>query len=284
MGAPTSSSRSVSRYRLRKKLFRDDTGTVYLARHTELGRDVTIKLVPIAENAASATWGEVHSRFLREAQGAGRLRHPNILSVWDAGEHDGFLYIVMDHISGDRLDAYTDPDALLPVATVHQIGLQIAAALDYAHRQNVIHRDVKPLNIIFSPGNKGAVLTGFGIARILDSSLTKTGTVRGSPSYMPPEQVMGRKVTSTADIYSLGVTLFQLCSGWLPFVGSSITDLMEQIVSKNPRKLLDIRAELPLDLAGVIEKALAKDPAARYQSGEQMLQALRECNVGASNG
>ena len=275
--AVAAASRTVGRYRLRKKLFRDDTGTVYIARHTELGRKVTVKLIRIAGDLVSETWAEVQSRFLRETRAAGRLRHPNILSVWDAGEQDNFLYIVMDYVPGDRLDAYTHPDHLLPVTTVLQIGSQVARALDYAHQQLVVHRDIKPINIIFERGNRGAILTGFGVARMLDTNLTKTGTVRGSPSFMSPEQVRGAKVTATSDIYSLGVTLYQLLTGWLPFVGDSITDLMQRIVEEEPRKVHDLRADVPQCVVKVVEKALAKEPAARYQSGANMAEALTAC-------
>lgn len=275
--AVAAASRNIGRYRLRKKLFRDDTGTVYIARHTELGRDVTVKLIRIAENMVSETWAEVQTRFLRETQAAGRLRHPNILSVWDAGEQDNFLYIVMDYVAGDRLDTFTDPDHLLPISTVLRIGSQLARALDYAHQQLVVHRDIKPLNIIFERGDRGAILTGFGVARMLDSSLTKTGTVRGSPSFMSPEQVMGAKVTATSDIYSLGVTLYQLLTGWLPFVGDSITDLMRRIVENEPRMIHDVRVEVPQPVVQVIEKAIAKDPAARYQTGLELAKALDVC-------
>jgi len=270
-------ARTVGHYRLRKKLFRDDTGTMYLARHVDLGRDFTVKLFTVPDSAVGDTWGEVHSRFLKEAKAAGRLRHPNILPVWDAGELEGYLYIVMDHIPGNRLDSYTDTDNLLPLPAVLRVGQQLAAALDYAHRQGIVHRDVKPLNVIYDRSGRGAVLTGFGIARILDSSLTRTGTVRGSPSYMPPEQVMGKKVTFAADVYSLGVTLYQLCTGWLPFIGTSITDLMGQIVSTEPRRILDVRADLPSTLVAIVEKAMAKDPLARFGSAAEMSQALDGC-------
>lgn len=276
--AISAQSRSVvGHYRLRKKLLRDDVGTLYLARHVDLGRDVAIKLIPVAENLASETWAEIHSRFLREARAAGRLRHSNILSVWDAGEQGRYMYIVMDYVAGDRLDSYTDPDNLLPVGTVLYIGRQMAGVLDYAHSMQVIHRDIKPQNIIFAPGERGAILTGFGIARLLDSSQTRTGIVRGSPSYMSPEQVMGKKAGPLADIYSLGVTLYQLSTGWLPFVADSITELMDQIVNKEPRKLRDLRAELAPCLVQIIEKAMTKDPGARFRSGAEMAQALQDC-------
>jgi len=154
---------------------------------------------------------------------------------------------------------------------------RVAEALDYAHRQNVVHRDIKPANIMYDAQADSVKVTDFGIARITDSSKTKTGMVLGTPSYMSPEQLAGKKIDGQSDLFSLGVTLYQLACGSLPFQGESMTQLMFKIANEPPIDLFGINPALPECLAAIINKSLAKDVAARFRSGEEMAQALRQC-------
>jgi serine/threonine-protein kinase len=154
---------------------------------------------------------------------------------------------------------------------------RVAEALAYAHRQNVVHRDIKPANIMYDAQVDSVKVTDFGIARITDSSKTKTGMVLGTPSYMSPEQLAGKKIDGQSDLFSLGVTLYQLACGRLPFQGDSMTQLMFKIANEPPADILGIDPTLPECLAALINKALAKDMAARFKSGEEMAQALRQC-------
>jgi serine/threonine-protein kinase len=183
----------------------------------------------------------------------------------------------MDYITGDSLDQHVREEELLPIDQVFAIGIQVAEALGYAHEQKVVHRDVKPGNIIYDHDKGQLKVTDFGIACLTDNSKTRTGTVLGSPFYMSPEQIAGKKVDGRSDLFSLGVTLYQLFSGRLPFDGDSLTNLMYQITNEKPRGIRKIRPELPACLTRLINKALDKDPGKRFDDGQAMADALRRC-------
>jgi len=271
------SSTFVGQYELYKRLYKTNTYSIYRARHVELDREAMLKVIPFSRHDNESDWEEVCTRFLQEAKAMGRLAHRNIVPVTDAGKDEKCLYIVMAYVAGDRLDSYADPDYLLPAATVCRIVEQVALALDHAHEQSIVHRDVKPENIIFNKDSETAFLTDFSIARILDNSHTRTGTVLGSPSYMSPEQVQGKKLDHRTDLYSLGVSMFQLLTGWLPFSNSPLPKLMMEIVAQEPKNISELRPDLPGYVCDVIRFSMKKDPASRYEDAKAMARAARSC-------
>ncbi len=199
------------------------------------------------------------------------------MTIFDAGEEHDLAYIAMEFLKGKDLVPQTKPDALLPLPQVASIVARVAEALAYAHGNNVVHRDIKPANIMYEPTSDQVKVTDFGIARITDSSKTKTGMVLGTPSYMSPEQLAGKKIDGRSDLFSLGVTLYQLCCGKLPFTGESMAQLMFKIANERHEDILGVRPDVPPALAAVIDRALAKDVAQRYQDGNEMARDLRSC-------
>jgi len=220
---------------------------------------------------------DVKARFFREAETAGRLNHPNIVNMYDAGEEHDLAYIAMEFLKGQDLAPYTKPDNLLPLPKVLGIVARVADALAYAHSLNVVHRDIKPANIMYDAASDTVKVTDFGIARITDSSRTKTGMVLGSPSYMSPEQLAGSKIEGTSDLFSLGVSMYQLLCGKLPFYGDSMAQLMFRIASEPHIDIMTVRPDVPFCVAAVINKALAKNVSERYQGGADMADAIRKC-------
>lgn len=218
---------------------------------------------------------EVKERFFREAETAGRLNHPNIVTIYDAGEEHDLAYISMEFLKGHDLARYCKPDNLMDLRTVISIVIRSAEGLDFAHKQNVVHRDIKPANIMYEPESDTVKITDFGIARITDSSKTKTGMVLGTPSYMSPEQLAGQKVDGRSDLFSLGVMLYQMISGSLPFRADSMASLMFKITNEEAADIRTIRAGIPEALAAVVDKALIKDVEQRYQSGAEFANALK---------
>jgi len=267
----------LGRYEVERELGRGAMGTVYLGRDPRISRTVAIKTLAFTEEFESEQLEEVRRRFFQEAETAGRLNHPNIVTIYDVGEEHDLAYIAMDYITGDSLDQHVNPEALLPVEQVFAIGIQVAEALDYAHEQKVVHRDVKPGNIIFDLDKGQLKVTDFGIACLTDNSRTRTGTVLGSPFYMSPEQIAGKKVDGRSDLFSLGVTLYQLLTGRLPFEGDSLTNLMYQITNEKPKGIRKLRSELPTCVTRLINKALEKDPDKRYANGQAMAVAIKRC-------
>jgi serine/threonine-protein kinase len=229
----------------------------------------------LAQEFEADELAEVKARFFREAETAGRLSHPNIVTIYDAGEEHDLCYIAMELLQGKDLMLYTKPDTLLPVGTVVSIIARVADALGYAHRQNIVHRDIKPANIMYAPESDAPKVTDFGIARITDSSKTKTGMVLGTPSYMSPEQLSGKKVDGRSDLFSLAVSLYQLLCGKLPFTADSMAQLMFKIANEPATDILSIRPDLPPRLVAFLDKVMAKDAAQRYQTGDEFAAALR---------
>jgi len=267
----------LGRYELERELGRGAMGTVYLGRDPRINRVVAIKAIPIVEEFTETELAEARERFFREAEMAGRLKHPGIVTVHDAGEDGGIAWIAMEYLNGRLLSEYAASDRLLPPSQALEVVGRIADALDYAHAQNVIHRDIKPANVMFDPQTLETKITDFGIARLTNSSATRSGIVLGTPSFMAPEQLEGRNVTGRSDLFALGVTLFQLMTGQLPFRADSMTGLMDRIANAPPPPLRTIRPDLPACVATIIDRALQKDPAARYQTGGEMATAVRTC-------
>ena len=265
----------LGRYQLEKELGKGAMGVVYLGRDPKIGRVVAIKTMALGQEFAGDELVDARERFFREAETAGRLQHQNIVTIFDAGEEHDLAYIAMEFLKGSDLADFCKPGQLLPVPRVLGIAARVAEALGYAHRQNVVHRDIKPANIMYEPESDMVKVTDFGIARITDSSKTRTGLVLGTPSFMSPEQIAGKKVDGRSDLYSLGVMLFQMLTGVLPFRGDSMAELMYRIANEEAPDLRVLRPELPERLARIVSLALAKAPEARYQSGEQFAADLR---------
>ena len=267
----------LGRYQIEKELGKGAMGVVYLGKDPKIGRVVAIKTIALAEEFEAGELEEVKARFFREAETAGRLNHPNIVTMYDAGEEHDLAYIAMEFLKGNDLASRTKADTLLPLPKLLGIFARVADALDYAHKQNVVHRDIKPANIMYDPETDTPKLTDFGIARITDSSKTKTGMVLGTPSFMSPEQLAGKKISGASDLFSLGVSLYQMACGKLPFEGESMAQLMYRIANEPHTDILSIRPDLPKCLVEIINRCLAKRVEDRYSNGAEMADALRHC-------
>lgn len=258
----------LGRYRVEKELGKGAMGVVYLGKDPKIGRVVAIKTLALSQEFSGEDLVDARERFFREAETAGRLQHQNIVTIFDAGEEHDLAYIAMEFLKGRDLAEHCKQGHLLPVPVVLGIVARVADALAYAHKQNVVHRDIKPANIMYDRESDAVKVTDFGIARITDSSKTKTGLVLGTPSFMSPEQLAGKRVDGRSDLYSLGVMLFQMLAGVLPFRGDSMSELMYKIANEDAPDLYRIRPELPQILVDVVARALTKRPETRYQSGE----------------
>jgi serine/threonine-protein kinase len=263
------------RFEVQKELGKGAMGVVYLGKDPKIGREVAIKTMALAQEFEPEELAEVKERFFREAETAGRLSHPNIVTIYDTGEEHDFCYIAMELLKGGDLAPYVKRPNLLAPDKVVSIVTRVADALGYAHRQGVVHRDVKPANMMYDPQTDTLKVTDFGIARLTDSSKTKTGMVLGTPSFMSPEQLAGKKIEGRSDLFSLAVSLYQLLCGKLPFEGESMAQLMFKIANEPPTDILSIRPDLPPGLAQFLEKALAKNADERFQTGEEFGGALR---------
>lgn len=264
---------TLGRYRIERELGQGAMGTVYLGIDPKINRQVAIKTLAYQQVEAEEL-SQVKKRFFREAEAAGNLSHPNIVTIYDVGEEADLAFFAMELLEGKDLSSYCRQKKRLPVAQVINIISQTAAALDYAHRQGVIHRDIKPANIILQQDGQIKV-TDFGIARITTSSRTETGIILGTPSYMSPEQVAGKKVDGRSDLFSLGVVMYELLSGKKPFQGESITALMYNISNSNYRPLEEISPELPALCYTIVNKLLQKTFTRRFKSAASLQQELQ---------
>jgi serine/threonine-protein kinase len=266
----------LGRYQVERELGKGAMGVVYGGKDPKIGRTVAIKTLALSAEFEAEELTEAKERFFREAETAGRLTHPNIVTIYDAGEEHDLCYIAMEFLKGKDLVAYTKQPNLMPVDKTLSIVERVGDALSYAHTMGVVHRDIKPANIMYEPESDTVKVTDFGIARITDSSRTKTGMVLGTPSYMSPEQLAGRKIDGRSDIFSLGVTLYQMLAGRLPFEGESMTQLMFAIANTPHPPIREYNPALPAWVDAIIEKALAKDFEQRYQTGAELAAAIRE--------
>lgn len=265
----------LGRYHIEKELGRGSMGVVYQGRDPKIGRVVAIKTLALGQEFDGAALVDARARFFREAESAGRLQHQNIVTIYDAGDEHGLAWIAMELLKGQDLTTATQAEHLLPMAQVVSLVARVADALDYAHQQNVVHRDIKPANIMFDAGTGAVKVSDFGIARITDSSKTRTGLVLGTPSFMAPEQLAGHKVDGRCDLYALGVTLFQLLTGSLPLRGASMSELMHHIARTPAPDVRTLRPDVPPELARIVALALRKNPQERYQTGRQFATDLR---------
>jgi serine/threonine-protein kinase len=274
---------ALGRYRIDRELGRGAMGVVYLARDPKINRLLAIKAIALAAEFSEVDLAGARERFFREAEMAGRLNHPNIVVIYDAGEDQGLAYIVMEYLRGGHLSDYASSSRQLPVATVLDICARVADALQFAHRQSVVHRDIKPANIMFDADSNALKITDFGIARLTDGGSTKTGIVLGTPSFMSPEQLEGRRLDGRSDLFALGVSLYQLICGQLPFRADSMTALMYKIANEPHTPLASIRPDVPAAVDRIVNRALAKAPEDRFQTGAEMATALRAAHSAVAN-
>jgi eukaryotic-like serine/threonine-protein kinase len=265
----------LGRYQVDKELGKGAMGVVYLGKDPKIGRVVAIKTMALSQEFDGDDLVDARERFFREAKTAGKLQHQNIVTIFDAGEEHDLAYIAMEFLKGRDLVDSCKEGALLPIPKVLSIVERVAQALAYAHRQNVVHRDIKPANIMYDLASDTVKVTDFGIARITDSSKTKTGMVLGTPSFMSPEQIAGKKIDGRSDLYSLGVMLYQMLAGVLPFRGDSMAELMYKISNEEASDIRMVRQELSEQLAQMVARALSKRPEARYQDGDALAADLR---------
>jgi eukaryotic-like serine/threonine-protein kinase len=266
---------TLGRYEIVKELGRGAMGTVFLGKDPRINREVAIKTLRYEEIDAEQL-AEVKKRFFREAEAAGKLSHPNIVTIFDVGEDYEIAYMAMELLDGSDLTKYCRKGNLLPPAEIIRVISCVASALDYAHANGIIHRDIKPANIMIL--NNGEIkVADFGIARVMATSKTQTGVVLGTPSYMSPEQISGKKVDGRSDLFSLGVVLYELITGEKPFNGDSIATLMYNITTSAPPSIKELSPDLPEKLALIVERLLAKDMEARYQSGKELVNDLLSC-------
>jgi serine/threonine-protein kinase len=265
----------IGRYQVRHVLGRGGAAIVFLAHDPVIDREVALKVLrgDLVEEDAE----EFRRRFLREARAAGRLSHPNIVTVFDVGEDEeqDLLFIAMEYVQGRTLKDFVDTGERLEAARVVELTSRLAEALDYAHSNGVVHRDVKPANIVIT--RDGDVkITDFGVARVDAAHLTKDGHTSGTPYYMSPEQIRGAPVDGRSDIYSLGLIMFELLVGKRPFIASSLPELSLKIVQESPPDLASLRPDLPRTLISTTMRCLEKRPEDRFQSGHDLAVALRE--------
>jgi len=257
-----SAPQRIGKYEVAQELGRGSSGIVYLARDAFAGRDVALKMFPHGETGGLQ--GQQRSVFLNEAALVGRLSHPHIVQLLDVAVEDAFSYIVMEYVHGQTLARHATPDNFLPLEKVVEVIFKVSRALEYMHRNGVIHRDIKLANILITDALDIKV-SDFGIAMFADAARTTLSHV-GSPSYMSPEQLLDHPLTHQTDIYSLGVAFYHLLTGRLPFTGSSSASLIYQIVNLDPPPLRTFRPDLPEGFEEIVSRALQKDTGVRYQS------------------
>ena len=259
----------IGKYKIIELVGEGAMGTVYRATDSVLGRTVAVKVM----NASIARQQDHRQRFLREAQAAGSLQHPNVVTIYDLGELDGHLFIAMEFVHGTDLERLMTAVEPLKLQSKLDIIVDVLMGLSYAHKHGIIHRDIKPANI--RVGEDGhAKIMDFGVAHLASSDMTRTGLVVGTPSYMAPEQVMGGKAVPGTDLFAVGAVLYHLITGSKPFEGPTLQSLFYRIVTDMPRPLDEVRPGLPTSLNAIIQKAMAKDPAERYPSALDMANAI----------
>jgi hypothetical protein len=272
----SSSPQAFGRYQVEAEIGRGAMGVVYRARDPKIDRLVAIKTISLAGQEPEAEQA-YRERFVQEAHAAGRLSHPGIVAIFDAGEdqetHEP--YLVMEHVAGDPLSrVLAGGNHKLPLSDALQFAHEIAEALDYAHLHGVIHRDIKPANILITEGGR-AKIADFGVARLNQSLTTHSGQIFGSPAYMAPEQLSGGEADARSDLFSLGVMLYSLITGFRPFQGNSAETVSFKVMNIEPVPVTSFQHDVPPELDAIIARAMAKRPADRFQSGAEMAQHIQ---------
>ena len=273
----------LGRYEVVAELGKGAMGVVYRANDPMLNRMVAIKTINM-EEAGHEGMAEYEARFYTEAKAAGGLNHPNVIIIYDIGKSGHLVYMAMEYIEGRELREMLVEGQPLPVLQAVEIAAQVGEGLAYAHQHHVVHRDIKPANIMITPEGR-AKIADFGIARMRSSETrTQTGIILGSPKYISPEQVVGKRADHRSDIFSLGVILYQSLTGVTPFNGEGLSALMYQITNHDPVPPSTVNPQVPVMLDYIIAKVLAKAPDARYQSAADFANDLRECRVQMETG
>ena len=273
----------LGRYEIVAELGKGAMGVVYRANDPMLNRMVAIKTIN-TEEAGHEGMAEYEARFYTEAKAAGGLNHPNIIIIYDIGKSGHLVYMAMEYINGKELREMLADGKPLAVAQAVDIAAQVAEGLAYAHQHQVVHRDIKPANIMITPEGR-AKIADFGIARMRSSETrTQTGVILGSPKYISPEQVVGKRADHRSDIFSLGVILYECITGGTPFNGEGLSALMYQITNHDPSPPSSSNSQVPVMLDYIIAKVLAKSPEARYQSAADFANDLRECKAQIETG
>ena len=266
----------MGRYRILEEIGRGAMGVVHKAEDASLGRVVAIKAVELSPNASDSK--EYEARFYQEAKAAGSLNHPGIIAIYDTGREGNWAYIAMELLNGIELRALIAAERL-PLGRVLDIAAQVANALEFAHQRGVVHRDIKPANIMVLDGDHVKIMD-FGIARTRVSAVeTQVGVVLGSPKYMSPEQVVGKRVDHRSDIFSLGVMLFEMVAGIAPYTGNDLAEVMYAVVNSREARPSQFNPAAPELLDLIVAKALQKDVAARYQSAGEIAADLAICRA-----
>lgn len=277
--------KTIGRYEILDELGHGAMGSVFRALDPAMDRTVALKTI-LAAALAGEQSTEFRARFYREARAAGALAHPGIVPVFDVGEHEAVPYLVMEFVQGQTLADAMKRGERLSMERVCEIGQQIAEALGYAHRKGVIHRDIKPANILMTSKETHGIerprITDFGVAKLTAGEITTTGQMLGTPAFMPPEQFTGAPIDGRTDLFSLGVILYWMATGEQPFPGETMTTVSYKIVHTEPVPPAKLNPTIPAQLEQVILKCLAKSPADRYQTGEELAQALMEVRTGAT--
>src|SRR6267154_640116 len=273
------SLQTVGRYEITGELGRGAMGVVYKALDPTIGRTVALKTMRLDVHGLDTE--DMLRRFKNEARAAGLLNHPNIVTIYDAGEQDGMFYIAMEFIEGTSLHSILSEQHVLAPDEVIKIARQKCRGLDYAHSAGIIHRDIKPANIMMTERGMAKIMD-FGIAKA-GGGMTSTGQVLGTPNYMSPEQVKGKPLDGRSDLFSFGVILYEMLTGEKPFLGQNVTTIIYKIVHESPIAPRDLDVTIHPGLSAVVSKALAKDPEERYQSGADLLRDLENYKAIGSN-
>jgi len=263
----------IGKYKILGILGKGGMGIVYKAIDPDIEREVAIKTIRFDNFQEGTQKDDLMARFIREARAAGKLSHPNIVTVYDVCREQDLTYIVMQFVEGQSLRALIDSGKRLSPPEIDALMKPVADALDYAHNSGIIHRDIKPANILIDKTNK-PFLADFGVARMDTSTMTQSGTAVGTLSYMSPEQIKGQTIDRRADIFALGIILYELLSGKMPFHGDNISTLVYKIVNEQPQRITEINKDIPVGYDLVVQKTLAKNPEDRYQNCRQLIAAL----------
>jgi len=266
---------TLGRYEILQELGQGAMGIVYLGQDPSINREVAVKTINYADIAPDEL-SDVKARFFREAEAAGKLSHPNIVTIYDMGEDHDMAYIAMELLKGKELTHYCQKQNLLSLKRVLKMVSAVAEALGYAHSQQVVHRDIKPANILHLDDDQVKV-ADFGIARVISSSKTQTGIIFGTPSYMSPEQVAGKKVDGRSDLFSLGVVFYELLTGARPFKGDNMTALLYAVSNTEYAPLGEIAPKTPSYCVEIVDRLLAKGLSKRYQSASQVIKDVQSC-------
>jgi tRNA A-37 threonylcarbamoyl transferase component Bud32 len=265
----------IGRYQIKKELGKGAMGEVFLAYDPDLDREVAVKTIYYDPGLPADELKETKLRFMREARISAKLSHPNIIVIHDVGEHESVPFIAMEFICGETLEPYVKSVSLLPLKRIVEIMGQATEALNYAHRGGLVHRDVKPSNIMLTHDG-GVKVMDFGLAKKPSANLTQAGMLLGTPSYMSPEQIKGEALDGRSDLFSLGVVLYQLLTGEKPFKGETISTIMYKIINEEPPEPTILNKKLPKQFDSIIRKALAKDPEKRFQNGKDFRAAIED--------